>query len=87
MQGGLHTFNVTLMYGYTVVLFLFDAIILKALYEKAWFVLRSYFHIRLTCCNWFLLWYVRFLCYYCVNYMVTFKLIICCLCLASIVFY
>jgi len=44
-------------------LFLFDAIMLTALYEKEWFVLRSYVHIKLICRNWFLIWYVRFLCY------------------------
>jgi len=38
MQGGLRTFFVTSMYIYTVVLCLFDAIMLKALYEKEWFV-------------------------------------------------
>jgi len=44
-----------------------------------------YFHIRFTCWRWFLIWYVRFLSYYCVNYMETFTLIIdCLLYLASI---
>ena len=63
------------MYRYTVELFLFDAIMLKGLYEKEQFVSRSYFHIRFTCWNWAFLSYVRFLCYYCVNYMATFKLV------------
>jgi len=58
----------------------------KELYEYEWFVLRYYFHTRLTCWNLFLIWYVRFLCYYCVNYMATLKLIISCwLYVASIV--
>jgi len=34
MQGGLHTFLVTFVYVCTVVFFLFDAIMLKGLYEK-----------------------------------------------------
>jgi hypothetical protein len=41
--GGLHTFFVTFMYGYTVLLCLFDVIMRKALYEKEWVLLRFLF--------------------------------------------
>ena len=86
MLVALRTFFVTFIYGYTLVLCLFDAIMHNELYEYEWFGLRSYFHIRLTCLNLFVIWYVRFLCYYCVNYMATLKSIICCwLYVASIV--
>ena len=82
----LRTFFVIFIYGYAIVLCSFDAIMHKESYEYEWFVLRYYFHITLTCWNLFLFWYVRFLCYYCVNYMTTLKLIICCwLYVASIV--
>jgi len=42
-------FFVIFIYGYTIVLCLFDAIMHKELYEYEWFVLRSYFYITLTC--------------------------------------
>jgi hypothetical protein len=41
--GGLRTFYVTFMYGYTIVLCLFDVIMRKALNEKEWFLLRFLF--------------------------------------------
>jgi len=43
MLGGLRTFFITFMYGYTVELFLFDLIMHKALYEHERFVLRFLF--------------------------------------------